>query len=292
MSGPLATRLALVRVAVGAVCVWTLLRQPGEVPGLGVEPGAIFRPVGLARLLDAPLPPAFVAVWQGVTVLLGVAWTLGWSWRVTAPAFAAAFLGWATWRLCWGAIAHDLHLLTLHVLALAFLPAAGALSVDARRAGRLAWLPDGAVADVWVRGGLRLVGGLTVVTYVLAGLAKVGRSFAWASGASLADHLSVAVLVSLVYRPGDGLPPGFTFVLDHPALLAIGAPLTLALELGAPLALVHRYAGVTWAVGIFAMHVGIAGAMNVVFPYPTFGLAFLSFLPVERLLRGQYTSVR
>jgi len=289
MSDPLARRLAIVRVAIGLTCLWALLSHPEEVPGLGAEPGAVFRPVGLARVLPAPLPPAAIAVWQGVTVLLGVAWTLGWSWRATAPAFAAAFLGWATWRLCWGAIAHDLHLLTVHLIAVAFLPAAGALSLDARRAtpSRLAWVPEGAVAEVWARGGVRLVSALTVTTYALAGLAKVGPSgaFTWARGTNLADHLTISALVALVYRPQDGLPAGFSFLLDHPTLLALGAPLTLVLELGAPLALVHRYAGVTWAVGIFAMHVGIAGAMNVVFPYPSFGLAFLSFLPVERLLR-------
>jgi hypothetical protein len=70
----------------------------------------------------------------------------------------------------------------------------------------------------------------------------------------------------------------------HGWLLSAGSVLTLIVEIGAPLALFHRYLGWSWALATLAMHQGIALLMGISFPYQTFGLAFLCFLPVERLL--------
>lgn len=274
-----ADRLAVVRICVGSLLLSTVLQRWGEVAGLDEDPMARFAPVGVLRLLSEPLPSAAVGAVQVSAIVLGILWTLGLAWRFVAPLCAAAFLVWATYGLSWGAISHDLHLLTLHVLVLALTPAACALSLDARRKG---------APPAWtVAWSIRLLGLVTVLTYFLAGWSKIWTpaGFDWARGQNLLDQVAYAELVSAVYTPELEPSGAMSFLREHPWMLSAGATLTLVVELGAPLALLHRRLGYAWALGVFAMHLGILLVMRIRFPYPTYGLAFLSFLPVERLRR-------
>jgi hypothetical protein len=71
---------------------------------------------------------------------------------------------------------------------------------------------------------------------------------------------------------------------------------TLAVELGAPLAL-HRRIARAWVCAAWLFHAGILALMAIVFPYPLAGVAFAPFFPLERIrlrrparLRGQVLS--
>ncbi len=282
-----AARLAVIRVALGALLVWTVFMGWNEVPRLGADPSARYLPVGAARLFAEPPSTGALQALQVALVGLGALWIAGAAWRVTAPLFAAGFLFWASWRLSWGAISHGLHLATLHTLLLACLPAAAVLSVDARVRTPLAW-PAPPVS--WRHGwGLRLLGVATACVYLLAGVAKVEVAGAgWADGGNLLAQVAYSALVRAVYEPDAGQPAALVLLRDHGWLLSAGAVLTLVVELGAPLALLHRWLGVTWALATFGMHLGIALLMGITFPYQTWGLAFLSFLPVERLLPARW----
>ena len=59
--------------------------------------------------------------------------------------------------------------------------------------------------------------------------------------------------------------------------------LTLVVELGAPLVLVHRRIAAIWAFAAWGFHVGVVLVMNIWFPYPLFGFAYLPLFAVERV---------
>ena len=63
----------------------------------------------------------------------GVAFMLGYRYRWCAPVFAIALLWITSYRSSFGMKFHTENLLVLHILLLAFAPAADACSLDARR---------------------------------------------------------------------------------------------------------------------------------------------------------------
>ena len=67
--------------------------------------------------------------------------------------------------------------------------------------------------------------------------------------------------------------------------LTIGV-MTLIVELGAPLFLLHRRGAMAWAVSAFFMHWGIFFIMGIRFRYQLAGLIFASFFPVDRWVIG------
>ena len=287
-----ASRLGWIRGIMGLFLVTTLVQQRADWLSLGASDPGLFAPVGVVRLLGGPLPPATLPLIQGGTVALAALWALGLGWRLVGPTFAAAFLFWASYRLSWGFMAHGTHLLALHVLVMAFTPAAAAVSADAALARRWprwpACIPGPVQGSERYGWPLRLLSAVTTLTYLLAGLAKVSQpgGMGWARGYNLRDQVAYAVMTHNLYQPE--LP--FTLpsaLLAHPGLISAGAVLTLVLELGAPLALLGRRLGLVWAAGILAMHIGIAVAMGIVFPYQTTGLALLSFVALAWPIRGR-----
>jgi hypothetical protein len=57
---------------------------------------------------------------------------------------------------------------------------------------------------------------------------------------------------------------------------------SLAAEVLAPLALLGRRWATLWCASAWLFHLGVAGLMAIVFPYPLTGCAFLCFFPLER----------
>jgi hypothetical protein len=57
----------------------------------------------------------------------------------------------------------------------------------------------------------------------------------------------------------------------------------LAVELGAPLALVRPRWGYVWVAAAWGFHVGVLALMAIVFPYQLLGIAFAPLLPLERV---------
>jgi hypothetical protein len=71
-------------------------------------------------------------------------------------------------------------------------------------------------------------------------------------------------------------------MLEHPGLFAALAMMTMLVEVGAPLALLHRRVAAVWAAVAWGFHVGVVFLMHIVFPYPLSGAAFAPLFRVER----------
>jgi hypothetical protein len=226
--------------------------------------------VGIVRLVSEPLPVWAVTAISVIAAVLLAGFVLGVAYRVVAPLAAAALVWTLTYRSSWGMIFHTDDLLALHVVALAILPAADARALAPRREGR-----DYAAA-------VRLVIAITCVTYVLAGIAKLRiAGLHWLSGDLLRDQIAYDNARKVLL--GDPVAPFATLLLDHPAALVGLSIVTLVIELGAPIALFGGTIARVWAVGAWTFHLGVVLTMNVWFPYPLFGLAFLPLFPIERL---------
>jgi hypothetical protein len=281
-----AERLGLLRVLVGLFVVTAILTRRTEVMGLLAGTGAHYQPVGVLRFFTPP-SEAQIRTLQLVLPVLGLLWTAGLFWRVVGPLFGVAFLVWASWRLSWGSVSHDLHVATLFVLVLSFSPATQGLSLDARFRTPLAERPGPPWTQAWP---VKLLAVLTAATYVLAGWSKVNTpaGFGWASGENLLSQVAYARLVAVVYQPDLPPDPVLTWVGSHPWILRFGATTALFLELGAPLALLGGRVRTAWAVGIVAMHQGIRMLMGIAFPFHSLGFVVLPLFPLERLLPARF----
>lgn len=221
-----------------------------------------FEPVGILWFLRSPLPNA---LWFGVLGLLfgsGLMVLSGRATRAAMAVFAPCMLAVTTYRSSWGQLLWFENLLVIHLLVLT-------VAVVIRPTGENR-LPPWAMQCCAIA---------TVVLYVLAGVAKLRYGGAgWISGDVLAHHIGYSSARLSVF--GERPPLLASFAVDRPGLLAIASFTTVAFELGAPMALLHRRLAVVWSAAMWAMHVGIALTMAVVFPYPMVGLAFVPVVAV------------
>lgn len=274
-------RLRLLRIAIGAYALVYLASRAVHLNTVAVYPASSFAPVGVARLIDAPLSPFWVYGLYAATLLGGVAFTLGWAYRVSAPLFAALLLWVLTYRHSWGMIFHTDNLLVLHVLLLACAPAGG-------RAWRGAGVdvtgdPTPTTADSgygWVP---RAMGLVTVASYVVAGLAKLEHTgWAWAAGGALREQIAYDAIRKI--ELGSTYSPLGVWLLPAGWLFAPLSAFSLATELGAPVALLGMRAAAIWSACAWAFHLGVLALMAIAFPYPLSGCAYLAFFPIERAL--------
>jgi hypothetical protein len=234
-----ARRLALLRIVTGLFALYYLWhRYPGLVRMAAFDPKE-FAPVGLARLLDAPLPQGLAVALLVFALAATVPFVLGFAYRVTGPLVALSFLWVTSYRSSWGMLFHTENLLALHLLVLAAAPAADALSLDARNRGAE---PAALGCYGWPA---RAMCWLTVVSYVLAGLAKLKLSgFDWLEGEFLRQQVAYDSLRKIELGSAHS-ELGAAFV-RYEAPFRLLAPLTLALELGAPVALLGRRFALVW----------------------------------------------
>ncbi|MBC7171790.1 MAG: hypothetical protein H5U40_05165 [Polyangiaceae bacterium] len=270
-----ARRLAAVRVYVGLYAtVYLLLRLP-HLLRFATYDASIFAPVGLASLLDAPIAPGVYRGAVALTVALSFAFVLGFAHRLLAPLFAVLLVSVLTYTSSFGKILHTDNLLVLHVAVLAVAPCADALSIRARGVAEPA--PHGRYG--WP---IKLLCLVTVAAYFLAGIAKLRHSgLAFFDGENLRNYIAFdnvrkAELGSISSPVGPWLL-GFT-----PIFTGLAA-LSLALELGAPLALVRRSIGRAWSVAVAGFHLGVLVLMAIGFAYPLTGAAFAAFFDLERV---------
>jgi hypothetical protein len=271
-----AERLAGFRALVGAFAVFYLIwRSPG-LTSVTTLSSWEFSPVGLAKLLSAPLPAWLVVGALLLALPFGVGFALGYRYRLTAPIFALLLLWVTSYRNSFGMLFHTENLLVLHVGLLAFSPAADAWSLDARRGGEAAGR-DARYAQV-----LNMACALTVVTYFVAGVAKLKLGgLDWLQGEQLRGQIAYDNLRKVqLGRSASAL--GVWFV-RHPGVFPPLAVMTLLIELGAPLALLSRRVALVWALGAWAFHVGVTALMNIKFPYPLSWIPYLAFFRLELL---------
>jgi hypothetical protein len=279
-----ATRLATFRILSGAFAVgYLVLRLPYLLDVIRLDRSHWDPPGVLSVLRDAP-GQGLAQIVLALTVATGIAFTLGWRYRVMGPAFAMLLLATLTYRNSWGHLFHSDDLLVLHVLVVGFVPAADRWSLDARRAGHAA--ADGAPS---VRYGwpLRLAALVTVLTYVVTGVAKLRYAgTGWLGGDTLLHQVAFDNARKKVL--GAPYSPLASTAAAHPGLFRPMGPVTLAIELAAPIALVGRRWATGWTAAAWVLHVGILALMAIGFPYPLSLVAFAPFfraeLPIERLL--------
>ncbi len=272
-----AERLAALRILVGLFALIYLLATAPALWRLAAMPRRDFAPVGLTRIIEAPLTAGSHHALVIITVVLALAFTVGVLHRWLAPAFALALTWMLGYRSSWGMLFHTDNLLVLHVIVLALAPAADAWSVDARQRGA-PHSPSEAYG--WP---LKLMAAVTVVTYVLAGVAKVELGgWAWADGAQLREQVALDNVRKVLL--GSTMSPLAAPMMAHDWLFRPMAVMTLVVELGAPLALLHRRLAAAWALAAWGFHLGVIALMAIFFPYPALGLAYAPLFAVERPL--------
>ena len=278
-----AARLGALRVLIGGFAAIYLLARLPYLLGHTRFGAHQFDPVGAVWLLcDAPLPSGLVTGLTFLTVALAIPFALGWRTRVTGPLFALALLWTLSYRNSWGMVFHTENLLVLHVLILAVSASGDAWSLDARRRARTG---QGLAADtVHARYGwpVRLMCWVVVIAYVLAGIAKVqngGMSWIW--GDELRNHVALDNARKMLL--GDIYSPLAAPLMEFSTLWKALAAMTVALELGAPIALLSRRLALGWVVGVVGFHLGVLALMMIAFPYQMVGVAFACFFRAEKL---------
>lgn len=283
-------RLGWIRVLVGLFVLDMLWRYRRTYLRVGHTDPEHFVPVGLVSVLDAPLEPVIYAAQFHACLVLAVLFTVGLWHRWVGPTFALTLLWVFSYRLSWGMIYRNYHLVTLHVGVLGLTASAGAVSVDAWLRRRRGLAPTCPTRTGWP---LRLLSAVTVSCYFVAGVAKLNGAagWRWALGGNLADHIGYDALYKELIHP-EGAGELVSWALAHPEVLVPGAVVAFGGELLAPLVLLHRRAGQVWAALMWPMHLGIMVLMTITFPYQCTGLAFASFFAIERPLGGLVRLVR
>jgi hypothetical protein len=271
-----AARLATLRILVGAYATaWAGVRLPAHLAH-AEQAATRWQPVGVLAPLRSPPADTAILLVAVAAPLLGLVFVTGWRYRVIAPLFAAAILGLATLDSAWGQVFHTEHLMVLHLLVLAVAPAADALAVGRPPAppgrdphGRYGWP-------------VRLAAVVVVVAYMIAGAAKLRiGGLDWLDGEALRnwvahDNLRKAAL-------GDTYSPVGRRLAGHAWPFPPLAALTVAVELGAWVALAGGRWRNAWVAAAWLFHLGVLALMAILFPYQLAGVAFAPFFRLERL---------
>jgi len=272
-----ATRVATLRLLVGLYGTTYLLVRLPHLLSYALDDVERFRPVGLVSLAPAPTLPVVYEILVWATVAASVPFLLGYRYRVLAPIYAGLLLWVLTYSNSWGKILHTDNLFVLYVLVLSVAPAADALSWDAR--GRA--LPADAPKYGWAP---KLMATLCVLVYVLAGVAKLRNSgMDFVAGETLRNYVAFGNVRKI--ELGSHHSPLGVWLLPYTGLFGALARASLLLELGAPVALVHRRVGAVWAVAVWAFHLGVLALMAIGFVFQLTFVAFAPFFRTERLLQ-------
>ena len=262
------TVLAVMRIGVGVYGLGWLIFASNELLGLGRLDPARFEPVGVVGLSGiGPVSTSTIAAVLVGTVLAAVAVVFGWRYRLTGPLFACGLLWLTTYQNSWSKLLHSENVLVVHALVLAVAPAADAWSAGGNQRppapvdGRYGWP-------------LRAMALATVLSYWTAGVTKLRRGgLAWFDPDNLRNWLAYDLVRKELF--GDPYLHLAMPALRHAWLLAPAVLATLAIELGAPLALTGRRRAIVWVTAAWTFHVAVLATMSVLFPYQLLGVAFL-----------------
>ena len=267
-----AERLAALRILIGMFGLVWVSSRASELFRLVELPRSHFRPVGVVAILEAPLPAGVAIAIVLLTIVLMALFVLGIGFRVVGPLAAAALLWTLTYRNSWGLPLHTENLLVLHVIALALAPAADAWALGRRER------PAPEAGYGWA---VKLLVALTAATYVLAGIAKLRiAGMDWLDGELLRNQIAIDNARKALL--GDYMAPFATLFLEHPDALVAFCVMTLAIELGAPIALLGGRPARLWAAAAWGFHLGVILLMNIWFLYPLVGIAMCPIFRVER----------
>jgi hypothetical protein len=271
-----ATRLAAVRwLVLGFALIYLICATMPLLRPAFLESSA-FKPVGAVSLLKRPLPPSVAVSLHVAAVAAGMTALTGAYYRVSGPIFALLLLWVTTYRNSWGMLFHTENLLVLHVAVLACCPQAADVWAF-RRNGET---PGEGESYGWP---LRVLSVVTVSTYVISGIAKLHLAGpAWLGGDEIRSHIAFDAVRKI--ELGSLHSPLGAALVGVPWVFTPLAIITLAFELGAPLALFGRRCAWVWTITCWGFHAGVVLLMMIVFPYPLSGVAFASLFPVERVV--------
>jgi hypothetical protein len=278
-----ARRLAAFRLLSGGFAVgYLVVRLPYFLDTTRL-PASHWDPPGPLAWLDHPPPTGLAQVLLVATIAVGVAAVAGWRYRVTGPTFALLLLAALTYRNAWGHLFHNDNLLALHWLVLGLAPAGDAWSLDARRRRRgAASEPEPPEEHTRYGWPLQVAAVVTVCTYVVTGVAKVRYGGGtWLHGDTLLHQIAFDNARKKVL--GAPYSPLASVVAGHPWLFRPMGPITVAVELGAPIALLGRRWAAWWSGAAWILHVGILAVMAIGFAYPLSLVAFAPLLRCERV---------
>ncbi|NUL46279.1 hypothetical protein F7P69_13900 [Cellulosimicrobium funkei] len=270
-------RPAVLRVATGIFSAAHNIRRRAMFRKLHAQDASQFTPVGVVKILRKPLPPRLADAIFDATQAVNIAATLGVGHRVTGPLNAALQLWTISYRNSWTMLLHSDNMLTMHQVVLGTTRSADALSIDSLlREGTL--FPQrydrayGAVPTT--------MNVATVAVYFISGMAKVRGPLGlkWAGGDVLRGQIAVDGIRKDVF--GSTKPEAGAALYRQKELFTVMAAASLAVELGAPLSLIHRRLGQWFAVGAWGMHVGIRIIMGIKFKYNTSGVSYLPYFPM------------
>jgi hypothetical protein len=278
-----ASRLGMARFVLGGYTLWYLTRQRNKFRKLASSDPALFAPVGPVRVLDKPLPAPVAHTVIDATVASTALFTLGVGHRIVGPVHSALLTWTLSYRNAWSMIFHSENTLVWHTLILGASHAADGAAVDAllhRRTDR------GTVPHSRYGWPLQAMQAASAGTYLLAGVAKLRGSAGrgWLTGGQLRRQVAMDRVRKDMYGSTRGATVTHAlYPYEH--LFTSFALASLALELGAPLGLVHPRAGRGWAVLTFGMHWGIRAIMGIRFRYQLCGAAFAPWFALEKLPR-------
>ncbi|GAA5160535.1 hypothetical protein GCM10023321_43400 [Pseudonocardia eucalypti] len=274
-----ARRLGLVRAVVGGYTLVYLLKQRKKFRRLGRTDPSLFAPVGPVCALRKPLPAPVADALLDATVASSALFTLGTGHRLVGPLHSALLTWTLSYRNSWSMVYHSENTLVLHTLLLGASRAADAVSLDA-----LARRTPAGPAHPRYEWPLRAMRAASAATYLLAGVAKVAgpSGWSWVDGAGMRRQVAIDRVRKDVFGSARGSTAAYQ-LYRHQHLFTAFAVGSLALEMGAPLGLVHPKAGRLWAVATFGMHWGIRVIMGIRFRYQLSGASFAPWLELEKL---------
>ncbi|MDO5635083.1 MAG: hypothetical protein Q4G34_09485 [Micrococcus sp.] len=278
-----AVRPAALRLAIGAYSARHQFRRRLMLRRIHAQSAERFAPVGPCRILRQPLAPAVADRIYDVGQVVNLLATLGVAHRVTGPLNAALHVWTMSYRNSWGMILHNDNMLVLHQTVLGTTRSADALSVDALLQGR----------GLSPQGFDRRYGAVPVAMnaaasaiYVISGVAKIRSELGvkWAGGDVLRGQIAIDGLRKDLF--GSQKPATGVALYPRKDLFTLMATGALAVELGAPLSLLHPRVGQAFALAAWGMHWGIRVVMDIRFPYNTSGFSYVGYVPIGRALRA------
>lgn len=295
-----AQRLAAFRLVLGIFVTGYLVVRLPVFLELGDRSATRFEPVGVFRFIDRPLAGTINDAVVLTVIAMGFLFATGTWFGVSGPLFALGVLVVMSHRSSWGQMLHFENLMTLHVIVIGLAPAADAWSRDARsrRADRdrdddrrshddpreVDVPPPPASTPNSYRYGwpLRLAAMVTVVTYVIAGIAKIRYGgVGWMTGDTLRNHIAYAATRLELF--GASPAPLARWAVENPWALKPAAASSVIIELAAPIALLGGWWRNAWVVLAWLMHVTIYLTMSIGFPSPLFLVAFAPLFRLEHL---------
>jgi hypothetical protein len=127
----------------------------------------------------------------------------------------------------------------------------------------------------------------TTIAYFIAGYAKLYvRGLEWGGGITLQRQIAYDAIRKISL--GESPSAIGVWMLDWPWLFGPLSFLTLAVELGAPLALLGDRIGRWWVASVWCFHIGVLVTMAILFIYPVCGVAFAAFFALERTWMGRW----